>query len=287
MSVRQALVHALAALLSTGEEQLTNATPTSIVKPLTTITQTVTTTVTALASTSPTQATLAIEQECANFRSMGCWLEGSTPTRLLPDDFVQDENSMTIEVCSTYCSNYTLFGVEYGSECFCANAITENSGFPIGNEHCQFPCSGNDTEMCGGTGALNMFQNTRPQVTIPPQISNFTYASAGCWSEPADGSRALDGYVNRNPSNSVDSCSYICGLSNFTYFGLEYGTECWCGNEVSPSAVKVDDSKCDVACPGSKNETCGGGLLLNLYNGTYGNSSTFGSGGRRKIHLGL
>lgn len=284
MTLRQALVHVLARLLSMDDEELnkpaltTNGTASFPA----TITQTVTATVTAVTTTSPkpTQSITIYDDRCPNDSSyiyLGCWLEGSTPARLLEDDFTEDDTNMSVEACGDFCSAYALFGVEYGTQCFCANTIASDAGFPIDEWQCQFPCAGNSTEMCGGTGALNMYQNKPQPPDMPLQVNNFTYNYAGCWAEPADGSRALDGYVNRNPGGDVSSCTYICGLSNFTYFGLEYGDECWCGNELSPLAEMVDDAECSFACPGTPTDTCGGGLRLSLYNGTY-NSSGLGAG---------
>lgn len=213
---------------------------------------------------------------------LGCWLEGSTAGRLLQDEFLQDDQNMSLEVCADYCTitnNYTLFGVEYGSQCFCSDDIQAGAGFPIYDiSMCNYPCAGNANETCGGYGALFIYQALPPPPPLPSGlINNYTYTASGCYAEPADGSRALDGYVNANSWQGTATCSQICGLSNFSYFGLEYADECWCGDSVSPLATLVDSTKCNMPCVGNAasgaNETCGGSRLLNLYTGSLRNNT--------------
>lgn len=131
------------------------------------------------------------------------------------------------------------------------------------------PYVGNSSEICGGSGALLVYQSLPPPPAPPPDlVNNITYTEAGCYAEPADGSRALDGPVIANAKMTADACAYICGLSNYLFYGLEYSDECWCGDNVSPNASAVSTSECSMPCAGDSSETCGGPLLLNLYNGT-------------------
>lgn len=46
---------------------------------------------------------------------LGCWLENGAG-RVLPEAWFDDEYNMTMEMCAGLCQNYTLFGVEYGSQ---------------------------------------------------------------------------------------------------------------------------------------------------------------------------
>lgn len=200
---------------------------------------------------------------------LGCWIEGSTPGRALPD-LETSSQSMTVEFCADFCKDYTLFGVEYGIECYCANDIIPGRAFPVDVSHCNVPCAGNSDEDCGGSGALYIYQTLPPLPPLPSgMVVNMTYSDAGCYSEPTDGSRALNGYLTSSDSAmSSEYCARICGLSGFSFFALEFSSECWCDNVVSPLAAPIDPSSCSMACTGNASETCGGTLAFELFNGT-------------------
>ncbi|KAK8026124.1 hypothetical protein PG990_003947 [Apiospora arundinis] len=91
-------------------------------------------------------------------------------------------------------------------------------------------------------------------------------ASDHCWSDGVDNVRALStpGYTTGN-NNSPQECQRACDIAGFNLAGLEFGTECWCGNSVEGANNPVDPSRCDTTCPGNEKETCGGDLALNLY----------------------
>jgi hypothetical protein len=57
--------------------------------------------------------------------------------------------TMTVEECAGLCaSTYTLFGLEYGEECWCANVFGTGS-VSAPEADCSFPCAGNAAELCG------------------------------------------------------------------------------------------------------------------------------------------
>lgn len=164
----------------------------------------------------------------------------------------------------------TMHADQDRGRCFCANSFHADQGFPVDISQCNMPYVGNSSEMCGGARALLVYQSLPPPPPPPPGlVSNITYSAAGCYAEPPDGSRALDGFVIANANMTSEGCAYVCGLSNHLYYGLEYSDECWCGNNVSPNASIVSSATCNMPCKGNSSETCGGSLLLNLYNGTY------------------
>lgn len=204
---------------------------------------------------------------------LGCWLQGSTPGRALTDAFFEDDH-MTPHACSQLCSNYTLFGLEYGSQCECGNYIIPGRAFPVDKERCQIPCSGNSSISCGGSGTLYIYQQLPPPPPLPYGLfSNISYTSDGCLAEPTEGSRALNAFVLADPGMTPAFCAEVCGLSNYLYFGVEYGNECWCDNLIPPTAVFTDPSECNFPCAGDSSQMCGGTLALNLWKGTYVNKT--------------
>lgn len=207
---------------------------------------------------------------------LGCWLENSTPGRVLQDEFLGDVNYMTPAVCAEMCKNYTLFGLEYGTQCLCGNEITPGRAIPSTNNDCQLPCSGDASQFCGGVGSIYVYQSLPPPPPPPAGLfSNISFTPGGCLAEGPDGARALNGYLRSYPSMTPSLCAGVCGMSNFMFFGVEYGNECWCGNDITPGAKFVDSSKCNLPCAGDKTTNCGGQLAMSLWNGTYNNIAGF------------
>jgi len=66
---------------------------------------------------------------------------------------------MTAELCLTYCqsNSFTFAGVEYTSECYCANYLNALSN-KLPDASCNLPCKGNSSEICGGNLALTVYQ---------------------------------------------------------------------------------------------------------------------------------
>lgn len=93
----------------------------------------------------------------------------------------------------------------------------------------------------------------------------------GCWTEANTG-RALADKTYADDTMTLESCAEFC--EGFTYFGTEYGRECYCGNEFREGSVKAENQDdCDFLCAGDKLEYCGAGLRLELYMYSPGSSS--------------
>ncbi|KAK3997188.1 WSC domain-containing protein, partial [Cladorrhinum sp. PSN332] len=124
-----------------------------------------------LASPAPTTTTTstAVPEPTGpvTYVSEGCYTE-ATGIRALSDHAYYND-VMTVALCAEACSDYTYFGVEYGRECFCGNAINTDQGSTLTSlSECSFPCPGNPAEKCGAGNRLNVYRNLPPveQVTI-------------------------------------------------------------------------------------------------------------------------
>lgn len=62
---------------------------------------------------------------------------------------------------------------------------------------------------------------------------------------------------------TTTKCAGLCGGA--TYFGTEYGGECYCASTIPAQAKEVDAEECGVACKGDTTQACGGGNRLSLY----------------------
>ena len=61
-----------------------------------------------------------------------------------------------------------------------------------------------------------------------------------------------------------DVCNKICVTSNYKYFGVEYGTQCFCGNRLPSSNLKDHMSKCNMNCRGDAKQKCGASWRINI-----------------------
>ncbi|KAM3512081.1 hypothetical protein MY11210_004278 [Beauveria gryllotalpidicola] len=89
-----------------------------------------------------------------------------------------------------------------------------------------------------------------------------TWKLQGCWTEATD-ARALSDSTYADDEMTLESCAAFCKLS--TYFGVEYGRECYCGKQLNDGSVKAQQEDCSFICPGDDSEYCGAGNRLELY----------------------
>ncbi|MCJ1290153.1 hypothetical protein MMC34_001689 [Xylographa carneopallida] len=128
------------------------------------------------------------------------------------------------------------------------------------------PCSGNKSELCGGSSRVSVYNLTS---YVPPTTVKAvgTYAYKGCYNEATKG-RLLSGPSFTNTTGmTVEACVAFCQASSPSqpYAGVEYGQECYCGSSISSTATTASDSSCNMLCTGNKKEFCGAGSLLNVY----------------------
>lgn len=103
--------------------------------------------------------------------------------------------------------------------------------------------------------------------TSTPTSLPSTCQFQGCWTEGANGVRALpSNFTIDHTLMSEEICYNFCVVTNgYTYFGLEYAGECWCGDALDASSTNVDASACSLACDGTPDELCGGNDVLDVY----------------------
>ncbi|KAI4121620.1 MAG: hypothetical protein LQ338_006265 [Usnochroma carphineum] len=230
----------------------------------------------------------------------GCYTEGRGGRALADKNTASDE--MTVATCATFCSGSQYFGIEYASECYCGSTIG-NGAAVTSQGDCSMTCSGDYTEYCGAGNRLTVYglNGTAPASpsgtstsasgtstsassaststastsvtgapTAVPSAAGFAYQ--GCYTEGTSG-RALGDSQTAYDGMTVEKCAAYC--SGYSYFGVEYMSECYCGNSIGVGAVPATDNGCTMACSGNAGELCGGPNRLNFY--TKGNSSTTSS----------
>ncbi|KAH9032989.1 WSC domain-containing protein [Lactarius pseudohatsudake] len=69
-----------------------------------------------------------------------------------------DAGNVTVESCVSACQSqsFTIAGLEYAQECWCGNEIMPPRG-PTSQRACSQACVGDNTEVCGGPDALQVY----------------------------------------------------------------------------------------------------------------------------------
>ncbi|KAJ5825582.1 hypothetical protein N7474_002720 [Penicillium riverlandense] len=133
-------------------------------------------------------------------------------------------------------------------KCYCGTAIENDSG-PIDSSSCNAACAGDSSEISGGADALSLY------FIVP------IWQSVGCYSDTTL-KRTLAMSYNIG-GNTVENCQAACKKDGYIYAGMEFGTQCFCGNTIDNGGAPT--SGCGTPCPGDASETCDGANALSLY----------------------
>ncbi|KPJ07173.1 Xylosyltransferase oxt [Papilio machaon] len=72
-------------------------------------------------------------------------------------------------------------------------------------------------------------------------------------------------YGNYATTNSPEFCLDICIQAGFPYAGVQYASECFCGDISPRESAKTTEGSCDMKCPGNSTKICGGYFTMNIY----------------------
>ena len=115
-------------------------------------------------------------QAAGSWTYKGCYIDGVN-NRILPTQ-VPSTNQMTVESCSASCAanGFSVAGAEYGTECYCGNAIIQGGKQDTANPNgCNMNCGGNANEKCGGPSRMSIYSNITGTVpVIAPPVSQNT-----------------------------------------------------------------------------------------------------------------
>lgn len=120
------------------------------------------------------------------------------------------------------------------------------------------------------TSASVLKRDLGPAASLP---GGWSYA--GCWTDSVS-ARKLDSDGYTDPTGMCEgTCINYCNSKGYTYAGVEYSTECYCGFGLHSGSTRDVDSACDMSCPGGQTgEACGGRDRLSLFtNGGIGGTN--------------
>lgn len=157
-------------------------------------------------------------------------------------------------------SSSSLFSSLSGS----SSSSSTSTSLPISSSSSAISSASTSTSSQVTTSSSTSTAPTGP--TIVPSAGLYNYM--GCYTEGTSGRAFSQLYAN--DSNTIAWCAQQC--SAYTYFGAEYGRECWCGNSFGTGSTLTTASDCSMTCGGDKTAYCGAGNRLSVYikNGTAG-----------------
>lgn len=182
-------------------------------------------------------------------------------------------NSAATCIAACQAAGFTLAGMEYSDECYCSNSLANGAtAAAAGNADCAMACTGDATHACGGPNRISLYGSVANFNTYPVPTALKTnlpggYTYAGCYAEPGAIRSQSYSIVNAT-ANSVQQCLTLCSTYGYDAAGLEYGQECWCSdaNTIAPKGgVQTAETNCNMPCPGSPADLCGGVNFYNLY----------------------
>lgn len=154
----------------------------------------------------------------------GCASEG-TSGRALNASAIERAN-MTLQTCAAYCAqqNTRFYGLEYYTQCFCGAGLASGSQFVDTSTDprvsaCNTRCAGDFSQICGGGGALSVYENTEyTPVVIVPAVGE--YVTSGCLTDPDPTRRSLAADFYQDMDNmTVESCVAFCKGGGYRYAG--------------------------------------------------------------------
>lgn len=204
--------------------------------------------------------------------SLGCFVDSGS--RIFPFKII-DAHDMTAAKCAANCAGYPYFGTQWSRECYCGvDAPTVSA--PA--SECNMPCTGDDNELCGAGMRLNAYKFDAAAVEPTPSPSESSVVPAptpsapvvdgfeyqGCYTDNIP-QRVLSGKVYVENQMTLAKCAASCKASNYGFFGVTYGTECFCGTTLDSGSAEVPEVQCDMTCSGDHSEQCGSANRLNVY----------------------
>lgn len=91
----------------------------------------------------------------------------------------------------------------------------------------------------------------------------------GCFRD-ASKARLLTGHAMKLSDNCPYNCINHCLKSGFQYAGVEYSNQCFCGQNLLETSVKIKRSHCNMSCPANtpsylNSKLCGGYFAIDIY----------------------
>ena len=202
---------------------------------------------------------------------VGCYVDGVNGRILSYTS--PNSNTNSAQECISKCTaaGFTLSALQFTNECYCSNAIVNGGVKAASDAECNMPCSGDAAHACGAGNRDSLYASvdTFPTYGKPAVLKTGLpgkYAYVGCYVDAPGGQRAFPYQIINQAANTVQSCLAQCSAYGFDVASLEFGSECYCasGSDLA-KLTAAPEADCNIACPGSPADLCGGVARLNVY----------------------
>jgi hypothetical protein len=90
----------------------------------------------------------------------------------------------------------------------------------VDSSECSFPCSGNNSETCGGNTGINIYQD--PTFIPVEDVSIEDYVPLGCWTDGSSSGKTLFFQQELNTETMTTAiCLNACLAGGFPFAGTE------------------------------------------------------------------
>ncbi|KAH9484914.1 WSC domain-containing protein [Psilocybe cubensis] len=118
------------------------------------------------------------------------------------------------------------------------------------------------------TLSSNWDQRRSTNITVNPNTALPGWTFVGCFTDangaaPTLQEHSLIDETNMTPALCMEFCGNFSTPLNFA--GTELGNQCFCDFNIQGAPLQVNDTLCNVACAGDSTLTCGGPLLVSIY----------------------
>lgn len=186
-----------------------------------------------------------------------------------------DSSGLTIEVTST---GPTYYGPVTTGTTIYPVTTTDSAGLTTIYSTTEPICEGGNCEANqhtpGGSITTTHMPTYKSPLATPLAVSDCAWQ--GCFDDV--GNRALEqaNYELDRNDMSIELCVGTCLRKGFAYAGVEYGSECYCDNEIRPPHMQVYGNTStenilitcanpEFACRGDLTQMCGGFAAIGIY----------------------
>ncbi|KAH7049316.1 hypothetical protein B0J12DRAFT_101347 [Macrophomina phaseolina] len=136
---------------------------------------------------------------------------------------------------------------------------------------CSMSCPGDASQTCGAGNRLSIWSNADLKVYEPPAAQNTSlpgkWEYVGCLLD-SPLARVFQYEIVLENNNTAENCLTQCSNYGFDRGGMEYGNQCFCGDQADVDAAGATlqaESDCNMACSGNATYICGAGNRISYY----------------------
>jgi hypothetical protein len=136
------------------------------------------TTTSSSATISSTTSTVSLAPSPTAWKSIGCYAQNPNRSILELNMNPNGDASLSVSKCKNSCYRgaYIFAGMQEGNQCWCSNYVAGE--WAKNQPDCNMPCTGNQAEICGGNGVVNVFEALENSIPVATSTTSSIKAAA-------------------------------------------------------------------------------------------------------------